>query len=362
MSDFIHLHNHSHYSLQDGACTIDGLIEAAKKNNMHAVALTDHGVMYGIAEFYRKAVTAGIKPIVGMEAYIVKEGSRFNKGKTDSDNGRKRTKHYNHLILLAKNLKGYKNLAKLSTLGHTEGFYYKPRIDLELLRIYREGLICTSACAGGIVATDLINNDYDKAQETAKTFKDIFNENFYLEVQDHKMDVEKAVLEGMPKLSRELGIKLVATNDCHYIEKDHAIAHNILLLLADKTGRDYRDLRYQTDQIYFKSQDEMKVLFKDYKNAIENTLEIDSKIDLKLDPDGYHFPNFPIPEDSSAKTLDEYFEILAGEGLNKKYSNISSEIKERFDFEISTIKQMGFAGNTFYYRNLKQVFNKIHKN
>ncbi len=359
MSDFIHLHNHSHYSLQDGACTIDGLIEAAKKNDMHSVALTDHGVMYGIAEFYRKAVAAEIKPIVGMEAYIVKEGSRFNKGKTDSDNGRKRTKHYNHLILLAKNRQGYKNLAKLSTLGHTEGFYYKPRIDLELLRKYREGLICTSACAGGVVAADLVNNDYDKARETAKTYKDIFDDDFYLEIQDHKMDGEKAVLEGMPKLSRELGIKLVATNDCHYIEKEHAIAHNILLLLADKTGRDYRDLRYKTDQIYFKSQDEMKALFKDYKDAVENTLEIDSKIDLKLDSDGYHFPNFPIPEDSSAKTLDEYLELLAEEGLHKKFEKVTPEIKQRFDFEISTIKQMGFAG---YFLIVQDFINAAKKN
>ncbi|MCH7828119.1 MAG: DNA polymerase III subunit alpha, partial [Bacteroidetes bacterium] len=358
MSDYIHIHNHSHYSLQDGACTIDSLIEAAKKNDMQSVALTDHGVMYGIAEFYRKAVAAGIKPIIGMEAYIVKEGSRFNKGKTDSDNGRKRTKHYNHLILLAKNKQGYKNLTKLSTLGHTEGFYYKPRIDLELLKEYRDGLICTSACAGGVVATDLTNNDYDKAVETAKTYKDIFGEDFYLEVQDHKMDVEKAVLEGMPKLSRELGIKLVATNDCHYIEKEHAIAHNILLLLADKTGRDYRDLRYKTDQIYFKSQDEMKTLFKDYKGAIENTLEIDSKIDLKLDSDGYHFPNFPIPKESSAETLDEYLVILADEGLHKIFEKITPEIKERFDFEISTIKQMGFAG---YFLIVQDFINAAKK-
>ena len=360
MTDFIHLHNHSHYSLQDGACTIDGLIEAAKKNDMHSVALTDHGVMYGIAEFYRKAVAAGIKPIVGMEAYIVKEGSRFNKGKTDSDSGRKRAKHYNHLILLAKNRQGYKNLAKLSTLGHTEGFYYKPRIDLEILRKYREGLICSSACVGGIVAADLINNDYNKARETAKTYKGIFGEDFYLEIQDHKMEAEKAVLGGMPKLSRELGIKLVATNDCHYIEKDHAIAHNILLLLADKTGRDYRDLRYQTDQIYFKSQDEMKALFKDYKDAIENTLEIDSKIDLKLNPDGYHFPNFPIPEDSSAKSLEEYLELLAEEGLHKKFEKVTPEIKERFNFEISTIKQMGFAGYFLIVQDFINAAKKIN--
>src|SRR5690606_9749366 len=341
MSDFIHLHNHTHYSLQDGACTVDDLVNAAKKNNMKSVALTDHGVMYGIAEFYKKAKKEGIKPIIGMEAYIVSEGSRFDKGKDDDTNGRKRKKHYNHLILLAKNKQGYKNLSKLSTLGHTEGFYYKPRIDLELLRKYREGLVCTSACAGGVVSVHLINNDYDKARETARAYKEIFDDDFYLEVQDHNMEVEKPVLEGMPKLAKELGIKLVATNDCHYIEQDHAIAHNILLLLSDKTGADYRQLRYGTDQVYFKSAEEMKKLFKNFKGAIENTLEIDEKIDLNLDSGEYYFPKFPIPEDSPAKTLDDYFELLAREGLEKKFNPVTPEVKERFDFEITTIKQMG---------------------
>ena len=356
MSDFIHLHNHTHYSLQDGACTVDSLIEAAKKNNMQSVALTDHGVMFGIAEFYKKAKKEGIKPIVGMEAYIVTDGSRFDRGKGEENTGRKRTKHYNHLILLAKNMQGYQNLSKLSTLGHTEGFYYKPRIDLELLRQYREGLVCSSACAGGIIAVDLVNNDYDKARETTKIFKEIFEEDFYLEIQDHNMEVEKAVLEGMPKLAKEFGIKLIATNDCHYIEREHSIPHNILLLLSDKNGADYRQLRYGTDQIYFKSADEMKKLFKDYKGAIENTLEVDSKIDLNLDHSGHLFPVFPIPEDSPAKTLDEYFELLANEGLHKKFKEITPEIDERFSFEINTIKQMGFAG---YFLIVQDFINSV---
>ncbi len=344
MSDFIHLHNHTHYSLQDGACTVDGLIQAAKKNNMHSVALTDHGVMYGIAEFYKKAKKEGIKPIVGMEAYIVTDGSRFDRGKENENNGRKRSKHYHHLILLAKNKEGYQNLSKLSTLGHTEGFYYKPRIDLELLRKYREGLVCTSACAGGVVSAHLVNGNYDKAREIAKIFKEIFEDDFYLEIQDHNMDVEKPVLEGMPKLSKELGIKLVATNDCHYIEKDHAYAHNILLLLSDKNGADYRQLRYGTDQVYFKSQEEMIKLFRNYKGAVENTLEIDSKIDLKLETEGHFYPQFPIPEDVSAGNAEEYFELLAQDGLKKRVKEITPEVQERFDFEIETIKKMGFAG------------------
>ncbi len=344
MSDFIHLHNHTHYSLQDGACTVESLVAAAKKNNMHAVALTDHGVMYGIPEFYYKARKEGIKPIIGMEAYIVKEGSRFERGKIEETNGRKKSKHYNHLILLAKNKEGYKNLIKLSTLGHTEGFYYRPRIDLELLRKYSGGLICTSACPAGIVSVHLINNDFDKAREVAKTYKEIFGDDFYLEVQNHNMEVEKPILEGMPKLSKELNIKLVATNDCHYIEQEHSIAHNILLLLSDKNGADYTQLRYGTNEIYFKSQEQMKKLFKNFKGAIENTLEIDSKIDLKLDFDGHYFPQFPIPKDSPAKNLEEYFELMTRKGFEKKFSMPTPELKDRLDFEIKTIREMGFSG------------------
>jgi len=219
MSEFIHLHNHSHYSLQDGACTIDGLISAAIKFNMKSVALTDQGVMDGIAEFYKKAIKGGIKPIIGMEAYIVKEGSRFERGNANQVNGRKKSKHYNHLILLAKNKQGYDNLSKLSTLGHTEGFYYKPRIDLELLKKYRDGLICTSACAGGIVSSYIVNNDIDKARSVSKTYKEIFEDDFYLEIQDHGEEIDKPILHWVPKLAKELGIKLVATNDCNYIKK-----------------------------------------------------------------------------------------------------------------------------------------------
>ncbi len=344
MTDFIHLHNHSHYSLQDGACTIDGLIAATKKNNMSSVALTDHGVLYGVGEFYKKATKAGIKPIIGMEAYIVADGSRKDRGKTEGNGIGRKKKKYNHLILLAKNKEGFKNLSKLSTLGHTEGFYYKPRIDLELLKQYSGGLVITTACASGVVSAHLVDGNYNKAKQVAKVYKEIFEEDFYLEIQDHGMPIDKPILEMMPKISKELGIKLVATNDCHYIEKDHSIAHNILLLLGDKNGADYRSLRYGTDQVYFKSAKEMIDLFKDYDGAVENTLEIDSKIDLQLDFEGHHFPEFPIPDDSSAESIDEYFELLAREGLKEKKLEFTGEVKERFNFEIDTIKSMGFSG------------------
>ncbi len=343
MSDFIHLHNHTHYSLQDGACTVDSLIMAAKKHNMHAVALTDHGVLFGALEFYNKAKKHGIKPIIGMEAYIVTDGNRTDRGKTEELPGKKRAKPYKHLILLAKNKTGFKNLSKLSTIGFTEGYYYKPRIDIETLRAHSDGLICATACIGGIVSVHLRNGDYNKAKETSVTFKEIFGEDFYLEIQDHGMDADKFILEGMPKLSNELGIKMVATNDCHYIEREHAAAHNILLLLSDKEGRDYRQLRYGTDQIYFKSQEEMIKLFKNYDGAIENTLEIDGKINLNLEFEGHHFPQYPLPEDANTKSLDEHFEMLAHDGFRKKFAQPSPEAKERFEFELDTIKKMGFS-------------------
>ena len=268
MSDFVHLHNHSHYSLQDAACTIDDLVQTTGEMGMSSIALTDHGVMYGVSEFYNKAKKAGIKPIVGMEAYITMETSRFEKG-GDVGAGRKRSKHYNHLVLLAKNKTGYNNLIKLCSIGFTEGFYYKPRIDMEVLSKYSEGLICSTACPAGPVSVHLINDDYQKAKDTTLRLHEIFDKDLYLEIQNHGLDIEKPILAGMPKLAKELGIKLIATNDIHYVNKDHSIAHNILLLLGDKTGNyEYENLRYGTDQVYFKSEEEMKNPFKNHPDHL----------------------------------------------------------------------------------------------
>ncbi len=357
MSDFVHLHNHSHYSLQDAAAKVDDLIAAAVKYDMKALALTDHGVMYGASEFYKKATKAGIKPIIGIEAYIVFDGSRFDRKKENMP-GRKQSKNYNHLVLLAKNKQGYKNLMKLSTIGFTEGFYYKPRIDLEVLEKYKEGLICTSACLAGPVAEPIINGDYELARKNAIILKEMFGEDFYLEIQDHGLDRDKMILEAFPKLSEELNIPLVATNDIHYIEKEHAIAHNILLLLSDKTGADYRNLRYGTDQIYFKSAEEMKRLFKNYKGAIENTLAIAEKINFEMEFKNFHYPQFPIPPESGAKTLEEYFEKLAEEGLHKKFKKITPEIEERFRYEVKVIKDMGYSG---YFLIVQDFINAAKK-
>lgn len=343
MSDFVHLHNHSHYSLQDAACTIEGLVKTAKAMNMPAVALTDHGVLYGVREFYRKASDAGLKPIVGMEAYITIGPSRFDKTQVIDKNGRKR--NYRHLILLAKNETGYRNLCYLSSAGHLEGYYYRPRIDFDLLKKHSEGLIVSTACLGGIVAPHLVDGDFDTALEVARQYKEVFGDDFYLELQDHGIADDRAVLEGMPKIAKKLGIKMIATNDCHYLKQEDAYAHNILLLFGDKTGEaDYKKLRYGTDQIYFKSQEEMKALFKDYKGAIENTLEITEKIEYKMGNDKFHFPNFPVPEEFTDKSLDAYLKYLAYEGLKKRYTTLTDEILQRFEFEIKVITDMGFPG------------------
>ena len=345
MSEFVHLHNHTHYSLQDAACTVDTLINAAVENNQKALALTDHGVMYGASEFYKKAKKAGIKPILGSEVYIVSEGSRFSRG--DKTAGKKRGKHYKHLILLAKNDVGYKNLTKLVSLGFTEGFYYKPRIDMEILEKYSEGLIATSACLGGIVAGPLLDGNPERAREVALEFKELFGDDFYLEIQEHWMEGDEVFRDEIPQLAKELDIKLVATNDIHYVKKEHSIAHNILLLMADKTGeKDYRELRYKTDEIYFKSTEEMVALFPKYPEAISNTVEIANKIDDNITFGGLFFPEFPIPDDSPAKNLEEYLEILAKEGLEERYKGkeITQEVWDRFKFEIGVINDMGYPG------------------
>ncbi|MCX7761664.1 MAG: DNA polymerase III subunit alpha [Candidatus Kryptonium sp.] len=349
MADFVHLHNHSHYSILDAISTIDGIIETAVQNKMQAVALTDHGVLFGALEFYIKAKEAGIKPIIGSEVYIVTEGSRFDKTKGSKEEEsdlavRNKKTHYKHLVLLAKNEIGWKNLIKLITIGHTEGFYYKPRIDLEVLEKYKDGLIALSACIGGVVSAHLVDGDYEGAKKMAMKFKELFGDDFYLEIQNHFIDKEQPVLQGMPRLSKELGIKLVATNDCHYIKQEHALPHNIFISIQDKNSvKDIYQLKYGTDQVYFKSAEEMYQAFKDFPEAIETTLEIADKCNLEIELGKNYLPHFPIPEDAEVKTPDEYLEKLALEGLQKRYKTITKEIEDRFRYELDVIKRMGFS-------------------
>ncbi len=344
MSEFIHLHNHTYYSLLDGACSVTALVEAAKKNGMKSVALTDHGVLFGAFEFYKTAKAAGVKPIIGCEVYFVNDGTATERERFQDAEGK--NKAYNHLILLAKDEVGYQNLMKLVTLGHTEGFYYKPRIDFEMLQKHRDGLLAMTACAGGIISPHLISGDYDKAKRIASKFKNLFEDDFYIEIQDHGLAPEVKVREAAPKLARELGIKLVATNDCHYIEQRHAIAHNVLLHIRDAGGKDTPDvnkLKYGTDQNYFRNAKEMHKLFAEWPEAIESTLEIEAKCNVSFSKD-LKMPAFPIPAEMGTVTPDEYLQHLTRKGLDRRFTSMTSEIEERANFELSVINKMGYAG------------------
>ena len=349
MAEFIHLHNHSHFSLLDGAATIDGLVQSAVDHKMPAVALTDHGVMSGAIEFYKTAGKAGIKPIIGCEVYIVTKGTRFDKeiNAQSVKEGRGRG-IYHHLVLLAKNHVGYKNLVQLCSLGHTEGFYYKPRIDVELLTKYTEGLVALSACPSGVVAHHLVSGNFDEARGTAAQFKDIFADDFYLEIQNHGLEKEKPILRDMPRVAQELGIKLIATNDVHYIKQEHAVAHNVLLMIPDASAQgttEYTQLRYQTDQLYFKSAEQMCKLFEEFPQAIASTLEVAEKIEkYSLTPKKPYMPDFPIPEGAGVSTLEQYLDRLAHEGLAKRFGSVADSVTQRLELELSVINKMGYAG------------------
>lgn len=344
MSEFIHLHNHTHYSLLDAACTPSQLAKAAAADGQKACALTDHGVMFGSLEFFSKCKDNGIKPIIGYEAYVA-NGSRFDR--TAGKAGTKK-KNYFHLVLLAKNEVGYRNLIKLTSLGNLEGYYYKPRIDEELLECHHEGVIALSACIAGVVSSPLVSGDYQTALERAAWYKSLFGEDFYLELQNHGLDEDKIILRDVPKIARELGIKLVATNDVHYEKQEHAIAHNVLLYIKDISSQDAANidiykLRYRTPEMYFKTQKQMCELFRDFPEAIKSTLEIAEKIDFSFEEKLY-MPEFPIPVTSSATNLDEYILELAEKGLRERFSEITPEIRSRFDYEMGVITKMGFSG------------------
>lgn len=337
MSEFIHLHNHTHYSLLDGACRIPELVKKAKKFKMKAIAITDHGNMFGAISFYKEVLKAGLKPIIGFEAYIA-PNSRKDKspGKTGE------TTSY-HLLLLAQNYTGYGNLMKLSSIGYLEGFYYKPRIDREVLEKYSEGLIVLSSCIKGEIPYKIINGDYTAAKKRAEYFKDLFGDNFYLELQDHGLKQEEIANRGLLTLSKELNIPVVATNDTHYLQSDHSEAHDILLCI--QTGKDRDDtsrLRFSSDQLYFKTSEEMADLFKDIPEALRNTLEIAEKCNISFNFKKHYMPKFAIPE--GANTLEVYLEKKAWEGLEKRYAEITPEIKNRLQYELKVIADMGFAG------------------
>ncbi|MCO5251062.1 MAG: DNA polymerase III subunit alpha [Candidatus Kapabacteria bacterium] len=344
MSSYVHLHNHTHYSLLDAATTPSQLIDAAIADGQEAIALTDHGNMFGAVEFFNYAKKKSIKPIIGMEGYI-SVGSRFERIATNKN---EKIRNYFHILLLAKNQQGYKNLIKLSSLAYTEGFYYRPRIDKELLEKYHEGLICTSACMGSMVNAWILDGNYEKAYSEAKYYKDMFGDDFYLEIQNHGLENDPLILEKVPRMARELDIKMTVSNDIHYLKPEHAIAHNVLLSIKDANPANGKfmnilELRYGKPEFYFKSSEQMKQLFKDYPDAIANTVEIADKCNFEIDKTRV-FPDFPLPKETEATNLDDYLRELVYEGLTKKYNSVTNEIRQRVEYELKVIIDMGFSG------------------
>ena len=343
--EYIHLHNLTHYSMLDSSMTTEELVKAAKKDGQKAVAITDLSVMFGAIDFYQIATANDIKPIIGMECYMA-NGSRFDKTAMKSDSKRR---NYFSIVLLAKNMEGYQNLITLTSKAHLEGFYYKPRIDKELLEECQEGLVCLSGSNNGVIGYHIVNDDLDRAYEEAEYYKELFADDFYLEIQNHFKESDRKVLEHAPQIASELGIELVATNDIRYLKKEHSEAHNVMLLIRDVSAAnsgeiDYKDLRFESAEYYFKGQEQMIDLFKDFPDAIANTVEIAEKCELELDFDTLHMPDFPIPEESPSETIEEYLRELTYKGLEERYEEITDEIRERADYELGIINKMGFPG------------------
>ena len=348
---FVNLHLHTEYSLLDGLSKIKKLVTLIKEQGGNACAITDHGNMYGAIEFYKACQKAEIKPIIGCEMYIC-QGNRTEK---TSENRKS-----NHLILLAKDYQGYKNLMKMVSIGHQEGFYYKPRIDWETLEKYHEGLICLSACAQGVVPQFIINNDYEKAKSTAKKYLELFGDDYYLEIQHHPNvpDQDKAN-EGVIKISRELGIPLVATNDCHYLKKEDAFAQDVLVMINTQTtiNTPNRMSMASTPDFYVKSPEEMVEQFSDYPEAIDNTQKIADKCNVTIELGKWYFPQFKLPKGVTPE--DRLREITYQQAI-EHYGTLSSEIKERLDFELDIICPKGFAGYFLIMRDFIQWCEENH--
>ena len=332
---FVHLHNHTEYSLLDGAAKVKNLLQRAKDYGMSSIALTDHGVMYGAVRFFKKAEELGVKPILGCEVYVAPR-TRFDK-----ESGRDSSAF--HLVLLAENNEGYKNLCKLVSNAFLEGFYYKPRVDRELLRRYSTGIIALSACIAGEIPEAILADDLDKAKELIIEYRDIFGkDNFFLEMQNHGMEEEKKVNKAIAMLAKELDIPLVVTNDIHYIDREDADMHDILLCIqTGKLRSDENRMRFSSNEFYLKTEDEMRELFPDFPQAFENTVKIAERCNVKLDLGNLYLPDFDVPEGS---TLFGYLEHLCREGLTKRYAVITEEIEARLKFELGVIEKTGFAG------------------
>lgn len=331
---FCHLHTHTEYSLLDGEASIKKLVARVKELGMDSCAITDHGSMYGVVDFYREAKAQGIHPIIGCEVYMAPR-SRFDKVH-DIDN------KTSHLILLAENQKGYKNLIKLVSAGYIDGFYYKPRIDFEMLKEHSEGIIALSACIAGEVPKALLRGDYDEAKKIALKYAEVLGkDNYFLEIQDHGLSEQKRIIPDMLRLSEETGIGLVATNDIHYLKKEDAKYQDVLMCIQmEKKVDDPDRMKFETEEFYIKSPEEMMSLFEYVPQAIENTEKIAKRCNVDFDFGTRHLPAYAVPD---GKDAFEYLRELCQSGLEKRYSPVSDELQKRLDYELGVIKSMGFV-------------------
>ena len=337
MTEFVHLHNHTDYSLLDGAANIPRLVDTAIQQGMKALAITDHGNMFGVLRFYSECRNKGIKPIIGCEFYVA-PGSMLVKS------GNEKGTKYNHLILLAKNSTGYANLMILASIAYTDGFYYKPRIDFETLKKYSEGLICSSACIAGIIPRLILQGNFDEAEKTALEYQEVFGkDHYYLELQDHGIEEQKIVNKGLIRISEKTGIPLIATNDIHYITKEEAEAQEILICIGtQKKLSDRGRLVFDKKEFYMKDPDTMMSIFRHVPQAIENTNKVADMCNLEIKLPGPLLPDFKIPEQFA--NPDEYLRHITYEGLNQRYGEITEKIKSRAEFELNIIISMGFTG------------------
>ena len=332
---FAHLHVHTEYSLLDGSNKIKEYVSQVKALGMDSAAITDHGVMYGVIDFYRACKSEGIRPVLGCEVYVA-PGSRFDREKNAGDD------RYYHLILLAENNTGYSNLMKIVSRSFTEGYYYKPRVDLDLLREFHEGIICTSACLAGEVARNIVRGNMAEAEQAALRYRDIFGEeNFFLELQDHGYKDQQTVNAALLNMHEKYGIPLVATNDVHYTYKEDAEPHDILLCI--QTGKKLSDenrMRYTGGQFYLKSEAEMRTLFPYAREALENTEKIARRCNVEIEFGVTRLPRFDVPEGYDSWT---YLNKLCDDGMAERYPEDDGTLRDRLDFELNTIRQMGYV-------------------
>lgn len=332
--DFVHLHVHTEYSLLDGFSRIKNLVSRAKELNMSAVAITDHGCMFGAIDFFKVAKKEGIKPIIGCEVYTAPRGMKDKDPNFDKSQG--------HLILLAKDTTGYQNLIKLVSAAYVQGFYYKPRVDIDEIKKHSEGIIALSACLAGDVSQALMNRNYDKAKSIALKYKEIFGqENYYIEIQDHNIPEQKEVNRELIKLSKEIGVSLVATNDVHYVRKEDSKIHDTLMCIQmGKTVNDPARMRFGSDEFYLKSREEMEAVFPEVQEALDNTTKIAQMCNVEFDFNTIHLPKYDVPD---GYTPREYLRMLCFKGLNERYKNPSKEILDRLEYELGVIEKMGYV-------------------